>query len=300
MNMPVGAGSYDKQVVRKGFCLNFLRPLAGNVRFFASDPAFSIPSGIHPKSAGTDMNSTRTPFGRALRESRGILIGAFLVALTYNLFSSSALPWIASTPELEAASLEEFDTAPQTTPSVVDSVTTTIPQVMPGDSLERVKVQDSIANAVRLAEANKARVADSIAKAKEAAKPSQTTTPADPVPNTSAPAAREINSETAKAVFDEKKALFIDARSAEEFAKGHIPEAINVYAIDFQKHIPELLQLQSKRGADAPVVAYCGGGLCELSHELAEQLVLLGFRRVFVYTGGTQEWTKLGHPFTGQ
>jgi rhodanese-related sulfurtransferase len=248
------------------------------------------------------MNTPRTPFGRALRESRGILIGAFLVALTFNLFASSGLPWVASTPELESASLDEFNTTAQPAPPAVDTVNTMIPQALPGDSLRTVQMRDSIANATRLAEAEKARVADSITKAKEAAKQSQTPTPApaDPAPGTIAPAAREINSETAKAVFDEKKAVFIDARTAEEFAKGHIPDAINVYANDFQTHIPALLQLQAKRGADAPVVAYCGGGLCELSHELADQLVLLGFRRVFVYTGGTQEWTSLGHPFTGK
>lgn len=243
----------------------------------------------------------RSPFGWALRESRAILIGAFLVALTFNLFASSSLPWVASTPVLEAATLEEFDTPAQPAPVVVDTISSMTTQALPDDSLRQVQMQDSIASATRLAETDRRRVADSIAKAKLAAEQaSSTPKPADPAPSPVAPAAREINSETARAVFDEKKALFIDARTADEFSKGHIPEAINVYANDFQKHIPKLLQLQAERGADAPVVAYCGGGLCELSHELAEQLVHLGFRRVFVYTGGTQEWTKLGHPYTGK
>ena len=246
---------------------------------------------------------TSTPFRKALRESRMILLGALLVALTFNLFASSKLPWVAATPELEKASLKEFDSATGSTGNSIDTTTTVITQVVPSDSMNQARMRDSIANATRLADADSRRVADSIAKAEAKAKqenqtPSNTTTTDPPPP--SAPAAREINSEVALTVFNEKKALFIDARPAEEFAKGHIPEAINIYANDFQQHIPELLQIQAKRGADAPVVAYCGGGLCELSHELAQQLVTLGFRRVFVYTGGTQEWTKLDYPFTGK
>jgi rhodanese-related sulfurtransferase len=242
-------------------------------------------------------------FRRALRESRFVVLGALLIALTFNLFASSKLPWIAATPKLAEASLKEFETPADTSSGSIDTVTTVTPNVVPTDSMSQVRMRDSIASATRLAEADKKRVADSIAKAEAKAKQETETpsnkTPSDPPPPT-APAAREINSEVALTVFNEKKALFIDARPAEEFAKGHIPDAINVYANDFQQHIPELLQLQAKRGADAPVVAYCGGGLCELSHELAQQLVTLGFRRVFVYTGGTQEWTKLDYPFTGK
>ena len=85
--------------------------------------------------------------------------------------------------------------------------------------------------------------------------------------------------------------LLIDARRPEDFQAGHIPGARNIFAYEFQLHIPELIVLPRTK----PVVIYCDGGQCELSHYLAEQLRTLGFRRIYIYEGGWAEW-RTRHP----
>ena len=57
-------------------------------------------------------------------------------------------------------------------------------------------------------------------------------------------------------------AVFLDARTAAEYAEGHIAGAVNVPFDDVFKH-PELLKSVDAKGR--PVVTYCGGGDCELS-----------------------------------
>jgi rhodanese-related sulfurtransferase len=82
--------------------------------------------------------------------------------------------------------------------------------------------------------------------------------------------------------------LLIDARPAHEFEQGHISGAINIFTPDFEQAIHRVIGLPREK----PIVAYCGGGACELSHELAEHLMRMGFQRVFVYAGGWNEWKE--------
>ena len=108
----------------------------------------------------------------------------------------------------------------------------------------------------------------------------------DSVKNAELPAApKEIRYEQAKLLFD-KKVLFMDARDASHHAEGNIPGSINIDVQDFQANIPKVIGLPREQ----PVVVYCGGGNCDLSHELANNLFALGFKKVFVYTGGWEEW----------
>ncbi len=79
---------------------------------------------------------------------------------------------------------------------------------------------------------------------------------------------------------------FIDARNAEEFAEGHIGNAVNIFTPEHEEHLPEMLTWPR----DKLYVVYCGGGNCDLSIELAEVLTGFGFENVYVYKGGTTEW----------
>ncbi|MES2766141.1 MAG: rhodanese-like domain-containing protein [Bacteroidota bacterium] len=128
--------------------------------------------------------------------------------------------------------------------------------------------QDSIRRAQK-------RVQDSL-KAEQMRKDSVNNVPATP---------KEIRYEQAKLLFD-KKVLFMDARDAGHHAEGNIPGSINIDVQDFQANIPKVIGLPREQ----PVVVYCGGGNCDLSHELANNLSALGFKKVFVYTGGWEEW----------
>ncbi len=80
---------------------------------------------------------------------------------------------------------------------------------------------------------------------------------------------------------------FVDARRADEFEEGVIGNAVNIYPPEFEDHIPLFIGWPR----DKVIVVYCGGGTCELSHELAERLMEFDFTKVFVYKGGYSEWT---------
>jgi rhodanese-related sulfurtransferase len=243
-----------------------------------------------------------TPFRRALREARLIIVIGPLIAIAYNLFASTGIPWIREVRHGDTVSYDSLiggatvgttDTV-SAIPAVTDtlaSADTTAPAEVTDTAaaslLARQQAQQHLDDSIRQAQAREAlRVRDSIKKAQAQQK---TDTPPQDL-------GKEINSATAKRIFDEKKALFIDARPAAQFGEGHIPGAINVYAEDFNPNIPMLLKIPN----DTLVVAYCGGGLCELSHELADKLRALGFKRVVVYTGGTTEWNEKNYPFTGK
>jgi rhodanese-related sulfurtransferase len=96
--------------------------------------------------------------------------------------------------------------------------------------------------------------------------------------------------------FDRKVALFLDARKPEEYKEGHIPGAINFSALEINKFAPIVLpQLKDK---NQELIAYCIGGDCTLSTELAQMLIDQGYTRVEVYEGGWPEWKKTGYPVT--
>lgn len=87
--------------------------------------------------------------------------------------------------------------------------------------------------------------------------------------------------------------LIIDARKTEEFVQGHIKNSKNFYAMEFEKNIPEFLGLNLP--ADKRIVVYCGGGECELSHMIADQLTKqFKFTNVYIYLNGWKEWTEKG------
>jgi len=85
--------------------------------------------------------------------------------------------------------------------------------------------------------------------------------------------------------------LFLDARSAEEYAAGHIAGAVSLPFDDVFKDPRRLAQIED---GGRPIVTYCGGGDCDLSRNLAMSLIDAGRRRVVVFTGGLPEWKNAG------
>jgi rhodanese-related sulfurtransferase len=97
-----------------------------------------------------------------------------------------------------------------------------------------------------------------------------------------------INLESAKEMYD-RGIIFIDARDEEEFAEGHIKGAV------LAPSTPELIQLFPDLSTS--MVMYCSGGECDVSQELAEQLMYdWEYERIFVYLGGWPEWKAAGYP----
>ena len=84
--------------------------------------------------------------------------------------------------------------------------------------------------------------------------------------------------------------MVIDARNEHEFAEGRLPRARNIFAMEFEKYIPELIGMNK----EIKIIVYCGGGQCELSHEVSNNLIGLGFKKVYIYLGGWEDWKKNG------
>lgn len=81
--------------------------------------------------------------------------------------------------------------------------------------------------------------------------------------------------------------LWVDARSAEVFAAGHIDGAVNVSLNDWDAGFERLIGAWS----GGPVVVYCDGAGCELSREVAERLrAELGLEAVYWLQGGYEAW----------
>lgn len=107
---------------------------------------------------------------------------------------------------------------------------------------------------------------------------------------------QNIKKDLAKLFYD-KKALFIDARKAEEFNAGHIKGSLNYFYEDFHKKSKEeqmeMLKGLNKNGI---IVCYCNGGECDMSIDLAYDIAKLGFKSVNIYLGGYKEWEDAGYP----
>jgi rhodanese-related sulfurtransferase len=96
-----------------------------------------------------------------------------------------------------------------------------------------------------------------------------------------------------KKYFDAEAALIIDARDPEDYAASHIAGAINV---PYHEAISDPARLQALDTAGRPIITYCGGGTCEVSLTVAEELFFAGHNRIAVYTGGFSEWAEAGYP----
>ncbi|MFY8160385.1 MAG: rhodanese-like domain-containing protein [Candidatus Kapaibacteriota bacterium] len=98
---------------------------------------------------------------------------------------------------------------------------------------------------------------------------------------------KTVTYEQVKKLLNNPNFYFIDARSAEDYAKGKIGNSINIFPYDEESvYFPKILSLPR----DKKFIIYCTGGNCDLSHHLAEDMINFNFTNIFIYTGGWEEW----------
>lgn len=102
--------------------------------------------------------------------------------------------------------------------------------------------------------------------------------------------AKAVNYSQVKKLMADPSVMILDARNEHEFAEGHLPNSRNIFALEFEQYIPELIGMNK----DIRIIVYCGGGQCELSHELSNNLIGLGFKKIYIYLGGWEDWKKNG------
>jgi len=97
----------------------------------------------------------------------------------------------------------------------------------------------------------------------------------------------------AKEIYDSGNALFVDARTRENFDKGHIPGAASLPVGQFDELIDVFLD---RHDMEQPLVTYCSGRTCEDSHNLAQLLIDVGYSDVKVFIDGFPGWKAKGYP----
>jgi len=103
----------------------------------------------------------------------------------------------------------------------------------------------------------------------------------------------DISLNEAERLFFTDAAVFIDARSEEDYARGHIRNALSLpwHEVDLKfMGVTEALDLEMS------IVTYCDGETCELSHDLALFLRDAGFVNTRVLVNGWTLWQQAGLP----
>lgn len=103
----------------------------------------------------------------------------------------------------------------------------------------------------------------------------------------------KITMEEAQSISKDPHVVFIDARSAEEYTSGHIPQSICLPHASFAEIYPLIQQALSQK---ATLITYCEGERCGLSEHLRERLSREGFQDVRVLSGGWLAWLAQGLP----
>jgi rhodanese-related sulfurtransferase len=145
------------------------------------------------------------------------------------------------------------------------------------DSLTAANKQDSIKHVQDSINAAKQKVEDSLKN----------------VQNTEVkdyPKPVDIKIDFAKALFD-KKYRFIDARDIADYNAGHIQGAINIPYHEFEKYKSRLDELPK----DQVYVTYCSSA-CDVSIDMAYAMAKMGFKKVYIFHGGWDEWKAAGYP----
>lgn len=104
-----------------------------------------------------------------------------------------------------------------------------------------------------------------------------------------------VDAQAARIMLGRQGVVFIDARTPEEFASGHVPGA---KSLPQEAMYDDLDAAVKKLGltSDERLMVYCGGVLCDKSKELAEALRTDGYRYVTVVSDGFEGWLAAGGP----
>jgi rhodanese-related sulfurtransferase len=87
-----------------------------------------------------------------------------------------------------------------------------------------------------------------------------------------------------------ENAIWVDARTDDEFARDHVPGAVSLNEDRWNELLPQFLQRWSP---EKRVVVYCSAESCNAAREVAKRLRdEAQLKNVFVLQGGWEEWLR--------
>jgi rhodanese-related sulfurtransferase len=129
-------------------------------------------------------------------------------------------------------------------------------------------------------------------------KPAPARQPSESPQSGSSSEVMSIGIDEAIGVHTQQSALFLDARPAEDYARGHIPGAVSFPDYRFDEKIGPFLE---STPPEMTLVTYCEGESCHLSLSLAEKLYLAGYENVYHMIDGLGQWKMRDMPLeTGE
>ncbi len=93
----------------------------------------------------------------------------------------------------------------------------------------------------------------------------------------------------ARALYDQGTAVFVDVRTGDEYAAGHIADATSITSSDLEARLKSL-------PSDGTIITYCTRPDEELSVRAAQIFIELGYTNVVALKGGLQAWQDQGYP----
>lgn len=203
---------------------------------------------------------------KTINEALIIVSIAIFIAVLYNIFSSKPISWMRDEIKIDTVA-SDFLLSLQDTSSLSDDSVKSVQTVN-----DENDIQDT--SKIALAEIDKAKEQ----QIKE------------PIEAQSDGIFKTLTYNQVAENLKNSNIIFVDARPEEEFLEGKIGNAINIfpYNDDKDQYFKSLMAIPS----DKVVVVYCSGGTCESSHKVVSDLLAFGFKRVFLYAGGWDEWIK--------
>jgi rhodanese-related sulfurtransferase len=208
-----------------------------------------------------------------------ILFASIAIAIAYNFSKPKPLPWIWEPKEIKVLSDEDvFGNMEQSNVQMDNDLTdATILEPETYKPIEDDKIADEkiAENKIDLAESKKVVVEKEKKKEPDLELPTNTEL--------------TVTYEQMKRIVNNPDFIIIDARNPEMFAKSKIGKAINIFPYDEEAvYMPKIFDLPTNKR----IVIYCDGGNCDSSHKLAEAIKSFGYKNVFIYTGGWDDWIK--------
>jgi len=103
----------------------------------------------------------------------------------------------------------------------------------------------------------------------------------------------DISLVEAKNLFFQKAAIMIDARPNDDYEKGHIRGA---RSLPWHEVDQRFMEVTKDISVNTPIITYCDGKTCRLSHDLANFILDMGFTNVKILVNGWTKWQNADLP----
>lgn len=102
-------------------------------------------------------------------------------------------------------------------------------------------------------------------------------------------AGNPVNPAGATLLINRENALVLDVREPDEFAQGHLPDAINLPAGKLAERVAEIEKYKER-----PLIVCCAAGM--RSGRACRDLGKQGFGKLYNLDGGVDAWVAAGYP----